>query len=156
MKLPRISINRSGAHLIALPAFLSLADILATLFFQPVAYWDGDLSVATDANPAVRLALSLSPWLALPAAFCWVTFIGLLMTTLSPLWRRRCYLFLCIAHLVFVWGWIIRWDPRYGAVFTPVAGAIGLIMRRQIATDERREPSAGRPHSKPDSTGLGH
>ncbi|MDF1739368.1 MAG: hypothetical protein P1U86_09430 [Verrucomicrobiales bacterium] len=141
MRVPRFSINRNGAHLIALPAILSLCDIGVTLLFQPKAYWAGDLSLASDANPAVRIALSISPLLAIPAAIVWVTFISLMMTTLSPLWRRRSYLFLCIAHLVFVWGWIIRWDGRLGAAFAFVAGTIAIIMHRQILADRCIENS---------------
>lgn len=152
MSLPRISLNRSGAHLIALPTLLSLCDIGATLFFQPKAYWAGDLSVASDANPAVRVALNLSPLLSVPAAIIWFALICLIMTVLSPLWRRRCYLFLCLSHLIFVWGWIIRWDLRYGTVFAFAAGVIALIMHRQILTDRRLEKSAG----KLDQTGSAH
>ncbi len=138
----RIRFDRSGTHLILLPAFLSFCDIAATLIFQPKAYWDGDLSLASDANPAVRVALGISPLLSIPAAIIWLAFISLLMTTLPPLWRQRSYVFLCLTHFVFVWGWIIRWNPLHGAAVTPLAIVVIVIMHRQIRADKQGSPRA--------------
>ncbi|MDA7922493.1 hypothetical protein N9B73_12115 [Verrucomicrobiales bacterium] len=140
MRFPRIPIDRSGAHLIPLPSILAFSDIAATLYFQPKAYWEGVPDSALDANPLVRIALNISPLLSIPAAAAWFALICLTMLTLPPLWRQRFYLFLCIAHLIFVWGWIIRWNFVHGITFTLLAAVIAVIMRRQITSDKRRIP----------------
>lgn len=142
MKFPKVEFDPSGKHLIPLPAVLSIADILVTLLAQPRAFWNGDLSVAVDANPAVVIALNISPWLAIPAAIIWFGFICLMMTALSHLWRRRVYVFLCVAHLIFVWGWIIRWDGRLGTVFGFAALGIFILMHKQFLVDQRMESSS--------------
>lgn len=138
MKLP-FAIDREGCHLVALPSVLALADIGATLIGQPKGYWRGDYSLAFDANPLVTMALGVTPWLALPAALIWCGMIGLVMLVFPALWRRRAYLLLCVAHLIFVWGWVIRWELGFGLLVAFVAGGIAWIMRRQIIEDRRRE-----------------
>ena len=142
MRFPRIPIDRSCAHLIPLPSILAFSDIAATLYFQPKAYWEKVPFTASDANPLVRIALNISPLLSIPAAVAWFFLICLLMTTLPKQWRQRSYIFLCIAHLIFVWGWIMRWNSLYGIAFTLIAAVVAKIMLRQIASDSRREPSS--------------
>jgi len=134
---PRIA--PSGKSLIFLPSLLGLSDIAATLLGQTAGYWSGNRVEARDANPAVRWALELTPFLAVPAAIGWIGMITILMTTLPPSWRQRCYLFLCIAHLIFVWGWIVRWNPILGGVFSLVAILVAFVMVRQIRNDNRTE-----------------
>lgn len=134
----RFSISAQGAHLIALLTVLSVFDIVATLLGQPGEYWKGDYSAAVDANPIVVVALTISPYLSILGGILWFGFISLLMMTLSPVWRRQCYLFLCIAHLIFIWGWIVRWDLRCGIVFGCVAVGVAKLMLRQYENDLNR------------------
>ena len=137
MKL-RLRHDPSGSHLIGLPSSLALADIGATLLGQPAEYWQGRFELAHDANPLVVMALRISPWLALPGAVAWLFFVASLMLFLPPTGRRGAFLFLSIAHLVFVWGWIVRWDLGCGILFSGIAFLVALQIHCQARADGRR------------------
>lgn len=127
---------RRGQRFIILPSLLGVGDIIATLLGQTRGYWQGDWSQAMDANPLVRIALEISPLLSIPAAVIWTTLIAIAMTSLEPLWRRRLYVLLCVAHLIFIWGWIVRADLGHGMFFSFFALLVATVMRRQLLLED--------------------
>jgi len=118
-----------------MPSLLALMDVIATLLGQPEAYWNGNLDVATDANPAVVYALKISPWLAAPAAVAWVLMLTVFMLTLAPPWRRCIYIFFSLAHLTFVWTWVVQWNLSTGIAFVIFAILIIQVMHLQLKYD---------------------
>ncbi|BCX48361.1 hypothetical protein HAHE_22690 [Haloferula helveola] len=123
---------REAVRRAVLPSVLALADVIATLLGQPAAYWQGDLQAATDANPLVVRALRFSPWLSIPGWLAWVGMIVTFMLAAAPVWRVRALVFLCLAHLCFVWAWVLKWNLVAGLSFSLVAFWVTVLMRHQI------------------------
>ncbi|MEO0416114.1 MAG: hypothetical protein AAF226_14300 [Verrucomicrobiota bacterium] len=120
--------SRHLSPLFWLPATLALGDVTVTLAGQPATYWAGDYSTAIDLNPAVRLALRTTPWLAIPGTVIWLA--GIAWGTSRPPhpWNIRFYQILCIAHGVCIAGWAVRWDASNWIVITQLTVIVGNLI----------------------------
>lgn len=122
--------DKTGLALVPLPGLLALGDAGITLVRQPAAYWAGDRMAAWDFNPIVTAALQISPWMAIPGVLGYLLALTAAMVTLSPSIRHCLFVLLSVTHLVFIWGWLWRWEFWMGWAFLPVVVVVGLIVFR--------------------------
>lgn len=92
-----------------LPALcLYSVDIALTLAGQPVAYWNGDYTQASEHNPIAYPLLTLHPALFAGAAVAWAVIFG----TIVLLWRSRLSdwlaILLTLGHAVGGSTWLAR------------------------------------------------
>jgi len=114
-------------RLLFLPFLLAAFDAIATLYYQPGDYWNGNFGDASDGNPFVLLALRIHPLLMVPGTAGWLLFVWFLLCQTAAWIALRSYVVLLIGHTIGGCGWLYRYHPHGSMLYLSVAVVVMII-----------------------------
>lgn len=102
-------------RLLAAPFLLSIVDMVVTLRCQPAEYWQGyGFDHLIEANPLVRVALAIHPFMLVPGFMGWYAIVFMLQFK-TPAWiGLRVHATLVLGHLIAVAGGCLRFTENPG------------------------------------------
>lgn len=124
--------QKLSLRLLFLPCLLAAFDAIATLYYQPGDYWNGNYNDASDGNPLVLIALRVHPLLMIPGTFGWLIITWFLLCHTAAWIALRSYVVLIIGHTIGGCGWLLRYHSHGAELYALIATVVLLIASRVI------------------------
>ncbi len=119
--------QKLSLRLLFLPFLLAAFDAIATLYYQPGDYWNGNYNDASDGNPIVLIALRINPLLIIPGTLGWLIITWFLICHTAAWIALRSYVILIIGHTIGGCGWLLRYHSHGAELYAVIATVVLLI-----------------------------